>query len=182
MINLLPINDKKEIRAARVNVVLLRYNVILLITVLFLVGALAYSYYYLINAQQFATSAINSNAQKESSFTKIKTEADGFRSELASAKSILDGQMSYAKAALNIAKLLPEGTAINELKLNEQSFSTPLTLSVNIADEQAASHLIKNFKESPFFTGVTKNKISVGSGAYPYIMEISVTMSKEAAK
>jgi hypothetical protein len=182
MINLLPTQEKREIRAARINVLLVRYNLIILLAIAFLFGAMGYSYYYLTNAQQSATEAINENAQKEGTYATVKTEADSFRAELSNAKSILDGQTSYAKAALNIARLLPEGTALNDLKLNEQSFGTPLILTVNVANEQAASQLIKNFKESPFFTGVTKNKISVGSGSYPYIMEISVTMSKEAAK
>jgi len=182
MINLLPAQEKREIRAARINVVLVRYNLIILLTTAFLFAALGYAYLFLSNAQQAATNSINENAQKEGSYATVKAEADSFRAELANAKSILDGQTSYAKAALNIAKLLPEGTALNELKLNEQSFSTPLILTVNVANEQAASQLIKNFKESPFFTGVTKNKISVGTGEYPYIMEITVTMSKEAAK
>lgn len=181
MINLLPTQEKREIRAARINVLLVRYNLIILLATAFLFGAMGYSYYFLANAQQIAADAISDNAQREGSYATVKAEADSFRAELANAKSILDGQTSYAKAALNIAKLLPEGTALNALKLNEQSFSTPLTLTVNVTDEQAASQLIKNFKESPFFTGVTKNKISVGSGTYPYIMEITVTMSKEAA-
>ncbi|MDB5165687.1 MAG: Fimbrial assembly family protein [Candidatus Saccharibacteria bacterium] len=182
MINLLPGEHKKQIRAARTNVLLVRYNLLIIFSVAFIAGAIGFSFLYLASARQVATDAIEGNVNKEGSYAAVKTEADSFRGELANAKVILDGQTSYAKAALNIAKLLPPGTALGELKLDQQSFVAPLILSVNVTNEQAASQLIKNFKESPYFSAVTKNKISIGTGAYPYTMEISVMMNKAAAQ
>jgi len=182
MINLLPQEEKKQIKAARMNVVLLRYNLLLLAGIIFLVAGTVLSSFYLVGVKQAAEKSILDNTTREGSYAEIKTQADQFRAELSNSKSILDGQTSYAKAALTIAKLLPEGTALTELKLNEQSFSTPLVFNVNIADETAALALINNFKNSPLFSNVTKGKISIGSGSYPYIMELTVTMSKEAAK
>jgi len=182
MINLLPAEEKKQIRAARMNVVLLRYNLLLVGGVIFLVAATALASFYLVNIKQTAEKSIQENTAREGSYAEIKTKADQFRSELSNSKSILDGQISYAKAALAISKLLPQGTALTELKLSEQSFSTPLVMNVNITDEASALALINNFKNSPLFSNVTKGKISIGSGTYPYIMELTVTMSKEAAK
>ena len=182
MINLLPPDDKKQIQAARVNVLLLRYNMILGFGIIFLALAIGVAYFFLMTSKQAAETTITDNAQKEGSYAEVKTQAENFRTQLSTAKSILDGQINYAKAALVIAKLLPEGTALNSLKLDETSFTTPLLLTVNIHDEAAAAQLLKNFKSSPLFSNVTKGKISVGQGNYPYIMELTVTMSKEAAK
>ena len=183
MINLLPTDDKKQIRAGRVNVVLLRYNLLFVFFTVFLILSIAFAYYYLSTARQVAQTAIDDNMRKEGSYVAVKAEADAFRSQLTGAKTILDGQISYAKAALNISKLLPEGTSINSLKLDEKSFSTPLVLAVNIANEQAAIDLLKNFNSEPtLFSGVKKGKISVSSGAYPYTMELTVSMSKAAGQ
>ena len=182
MINLLPEDQKKQIRAARLNIVLVRYNFMLVFFIVFLFACLGFAYYYLSTAHQLAENAISENTQKESDYATIKTEADTFRSELATAKTILDDQVSYAKAALNISKLLPDGTSLNSLRLDEKSFSTPLVLTVNIANEQAAIELLNNFRNSPLFSNVTKGKITVASGAYPYAMELTVTMSKAAAQ
>ncbi|MDB5177949.1 MAG: Fimbrial assembly family protein [Candidatus Saccharibacteria bacterium] len=182
MINLLPQEEKKQIKAARMNVLLLRYNLLVGGAVLFLVGIIALGTFYLVTAEKSAETSIVENSMREGTYAEIKTEADNFRSELANSKAILDGQVSYAKAALNIASLLPDGTALNELKLNEQSFSSPLVMTVNIANEQAAINLINNFKNSRLFSNVTKGKISIGTGTYPYVMELTVNMSKEAAQ
>jgi len=182
MINLLPSDDKRQLKAARVNVILLRYNLLLLGSVLFLVVAGGVAFFYLTNTKTLAQESIEDNLRREGGYAAVKTEADTFRKELSSSKAILDEQVSYAKAALNIAKLLPDGTSLNELKLNQQSFAAPLILTVNIRDEQAAAQLIRNFESSSLFSGVTKGKISVGTGAYPYTMEVTVTMSKDAAK
>jgi hypothetical protein len=182
MINLLPTEHKKQIRAARVNVVLVRYNVIFLATVVFLASATGFAYFFLVNSKQLAENTIAENASKEGSYAEIKTKADAFKAELASAKSILDSQTSYAKAALVISSLLPEGTSIDKLELNEKSFASPLLLTVNIRDEQAAAQLLKSFTSSPLFSNVTKGKISIGTDQYPYTMELTVTMSKAAAQ
>lgn len=182
MINLLPTEHKKQIRAARVNVVLVRYNVLIIASAIFLASATGFAYFFLVNSKQLAENTIQENASKEGSYAEIKTKADAFKSELASAKSILDSQTSYAKAALAISRLLPEGTSIDKLEINEQSFATPLLLTVNIRDEQAAAQLLKSFSSSPLFSNVAKGKISIGTGQYPYAMELTITMSKAAAQ
>ena len=182
MINLLPPDDKKQIKSARINVLLLRYNTMLVLGVVFLSLAMAVSYFFLMTSKQVAEKTIHDNTQKASSYIEVENQADSFRAQLLNSKNILDGQVSYAKAALAIAKLLPDGTALSNLNLDEKSFTLPLILTVNIKDEAAAAQLVDNFQKSPLFSKVTKGKISVGQDAYPYIMELTVTMSKEAAK
>lgn len=182
MINLLPPDDKKQIRAGRINVLLLRYNILLGSGIVFLGLAIGFAYFFLMTSKQIAEDTIADNTKKEGSYAEVKTQAETFRAQLSTSKNILDGQISYAKAALVIAKLLPTGTALNALKLDETSFTTPLLLTVNIQDEASAAQLLKNFQDSPLFSNVTKGKISIGQGAYPYTMELTVSMSKEAAK
>lgn len=182
MINLLPADDKKQLRAARTNVLLLRYNLMIVFALVFLGLAIGFAYFYLMSSAKAAESTLADNTAKEGTYREVKTEAEVFRSELSNAKSIFDNQISYTTAIVNIAKLLPDGTALDKLSLDETSFTTPLVLTVNITNEQAAAQLIKNFQKSPLFSNVTKGKISIGSGAYPYVMDLSVMMSKEAAK
>ena len=182
MINLLPLDAKKQTRAARANVILLRYNVLAVVAFIFLSIVLGIAYFYLANTKKQAEDSIAINASKESSYAKTKADAQVFRTELADAKSILSEEITYAKAALNIARMLPEGTSLDKVSINKESFTKPLDLTVNIKGEDQAVKLINNFERSPLFSQVKKGKISIGSSKYPYVMNLTVMMSKEAAK
>ena len=183
MINLLPPETKKQIRAGRTNILLLRYNIMMVATALFLVGALAVAYYYLAMVASNADRTVAENQQRASSFASIRTEAEAFNAQLTDAKTILNSQVNYSKAIMNIASVLPEGTSLDSLKLDSTSFSKPMTLLVNISGETAAKDLIQNFSSSINFTNVSKGKITVGTKpGFPYVIELTVTMKQEAAQ
>ncbi len=181
MINLLPPEDKKQIRAARTNVLLARYNLLIGAALLFLALACGFSYIFLMNAKASAETTIQENTQKESTYNDVKNEAEAFRTQLSDAKTIFDEQISYSKAALNLASLFPDGTAIDKLELNASSFTTPTSYNVKVKGEQEARNLLNNLQTSPFVTGVTQGNIAIITGDYNYTLEVTFTLTKEAA-
>ncbi len=181
MINLLPEEQKRQIKAARSNVLLIRYNLMLLGVLVFLGLALAISYYFLISAKTTAETTIKDNSAKESTYAQVKVEADQFRVKLGDANTVLNGQLRYSKAALAIGHLIPNGAALENLKLDASSFNTPTTFTFDVSGETAAANLIQNFNSSPLFSGVTKGKISKGSGSYPYTIDLTMIINREAA-
>lgn len=181
MINLLPPESKKQIRAARTNVLLARYNLLIAAAIVFLGLALGFVYIFLMNSKASAEATIQENTQKESTYSDVKNKADAFRAQLGDAKTIFDEQISYSRAALNLASLFPEGTAIDKLELDANSFTTPMTFNVKVKGEQEARNLLNNLQSSPFVTNVSQGGIAIITGDYNYTLEITLTLTKEAA-
>ncbi len=76
MINLLPGERKAEIRAARTNVVVLRYTGILLMAVGFILGSLYVSYALLQSTMASAESQISANDVKADVYSSTKEQVD----------------------------------------------------------------------------------------------------------
>ena len=182
MINLLPDDMKKDLRAARTNTVLLRYNIMLILAVLFLAGAIAIVYVFLSTMKTSAEQAIKENVVKEQSYATVKREADAFKSSLSDAKTIFDEELSYSRALVRYAQLFPDGTATNNIQFSPTSFNTPMDVSVKITGQSAAQALVKSMTTSPYVTGFSNKSITISQdGSYPYTMEVSFTLKKDIA-
>lgn len=183
MINLLSPEAKNEIKAARSNVLLVRYILLLALATLFLAASLGVAFYYLRTIKANAETTISENTEKESSYGNIKAKAESFRSSITDAKTVLDGQIDYSKVILNISRLMPNGSALDSLKLDKNSFGTPLNLSVKLKGENAAKQLLANFSSAPFVSNVSKGTINLSNDkTYPYTMALTITLNKEAAQ
>lgn len=182
MINLLPLDQKKQIRAGRSNVLLARYNLLLIGVLVFLIVAIGITYIFLTNLKNEASATISDNASKAGAYHQVEQDASEFRAKLADSKSVLDSQTSYSKVILNIADLVPNGAALTTLKLDPTSFTQPTTLKFNVKGGAAATKLKDGFTKSPLFTNVQQGAITQGSNSYPYSIEFTMTISKDAAK
>ena len=103
MINLLPPEEKRQLRAARSNTLLIRYNILLLGVVAFMGISIAVTYVFLSASQQTAKQTIAENDAKVKQFNPIKEQAELFRQHLTTAKQILDNEITYSKAVVAIA-------------------------------------------------------------------------------
>ncbi|MDN5275001.1 MAG: hypothetical protein JWP06_902 [Candidatus Saccharibacteria bacterium] len=186
MINLLPHEEQRQLRAARTNVLLLRYNVLLLGAVIFIVIAVSITYLQLTNTKLLAQTAITDNNTKSSSFIPIKNQADQFRTNLATAKQILDREVTYTKVVLAIAKVLPSGVVLENLTLDSQTFGTSTTLVAHAKDSSRALALKESFQTSNLFSDVHFDSIANGDSTsnadYPVTINLNVTITKDAAK
>lgn len=182
MINLLPTEQKKQLQAARSNVLLLRYTILTGVTGLFLILGIVAIYYILQNSVNSYDNTIAENRKKVESFKSIETEADSFRSELTRAKGLLDSTVAYSEILVEIARLLPDGSVLSSLTMRSDEFGKEKILSVHVKGESQAIALRNNFQASTFFTGVSYGKLSVNQGdnasRYPYTIELKVTPTK----
>ena len=186
MINLLPPSEKKELRAARTNVLLLRYNFFLLGAVAFLGVATVITYVYLTTSKSNAEQVMNENHAKESAYRATATEAVQFRNNLTIAKQILDREVPYSKVILNISQILPSGVILGNLSLDAQTFGTETTFNARAKNYDRALALKAAFEKSPMFTGVHFQSIATGDAStdasYPVSVNLSVTIKKDAIK
>ncbi len=187
MINLLPKEQFRQLRAARSNVLLLRYNIGLSFVALFLGLVIAGIYFFLVNIHQTADATIVENQAKVNDFGTVRSQADEYRANLAKAKELFDKEIRYSKIYLEIARLLPSGTALDTLSLTSETIDQPLTLAVKIRGEDQAISALKSFQSSEMFNkSASYGSLTMNSGddkgTYPYIITLQVTINKGAIK
>ena len=186
VINLLPQEEQRQLRAARTNVLLLRYNVLLLGAVIFLVLAVGVTYIQLTTTKDLAERTITLNNNKSSDFVPIENQAAQFRTNLGTAKQILDHEVTYTKVVLAIAKVLPSGVILDNLNLDSQTFGTATTLVAHAKDYSRVLALKESFQTSKLFSDVHFESIANGEAStipeYPITVNLNVTIIKDAAK
>lgn len=184
MINLLSDKKKSLLVAARTNTLLIRYNIILGAGAFFLILAVVVVYVFLTTIQVSAEQTIAANQAREQTYAEVKTRAQQLQTEINGAKSIFDNELSYSKALVRYADLFPEGTAIDSMKLDENSFSQSMSLTVKVSGKQATKDLISSMQKSPYVKNFERSDISINSngGEYPYTVNISFSLTKEIAK
>jgi hypothetical protein len=187
MINLLPADYLRQLRAARTNVLLLRYSIGLILVAISLALATLAVFMLLGSLKTAAQNTIASNQAKVGNFTSVQSQADAYRQDLSDAKLLLDNEILYSKIYLEIARIMPAGTALQSLDLNPSNIGTPLSLPVKIVGERQATSLLSAFRSSAIFSksasyGALTPNMGTDSTAYPYIITINVTIDKGAIK
>ena len=182
----MPDEAKKEIRAARVNVILFRYIAIIVLAFLFLLMLLGGSYIVLGRTQASAEMTIDANNTKADVFSSTKAEVDALSSSLSEARNILDQEILYSNVLINIGQQMPEGTVLERIALNSASFTgTPVSLKAYAVTNDAALALRERFQSSPFFTNVNFESVSETAGGipgYPVSVSMTVTITRAAAQ
>jgi hypothetical protein len=186
VINLLPDDAKRQIRAGRTNVILLNYIIITILAVLFLFGATAASYFVLNNTKTNAEVVIKDNRARSTTFVSVQKQAESFRTTLASTKKILDKEIVYTKLITSIAGAMPNGVIISTLALSPSILGAPTTLQAYGKTTADALKLKDNFQKSPLFSNVNFQIVSQGvssaAAGYPIGISLSLTLNKSATQ
>ncbi len=171
MINLLPDDVKKDIGAARMNVILLRYNLFALMAAGILVGMCVMFFVFLNFSQSSAVASSDENQAKVAQLNEVVTQANAYKQDLATAKQVFDQSINFSEIVFAIAKLVPKGVVLSDISLETSQFDSPITFSAYATDYDEATQLKENFQESSLFTDVylqnlsdSRNASSGGSG------------------
>ena len=195
MINLLPTQTKRQLRAARANVLLLRYTILSAATVGFLAIGTLSIYFVMGNIKTSAESTTTDNQSQISNFNSVQTEANEFRANLNTAKTILDKEVIYSQAILDIAQVIPEGVIIDSLSLDSASFGSPMAINAKAKSYDRAIALKDTLEKSEIFSNVHFTTVSSstsggssGEGSnssandYPYTVNLTATLNKKEEK
>lgn len=191
MINLLPDERKRDITAGRMNVTLLRYNVLTLLSVIVLAGMCAAYYMVLQTSYDKALADSQTNTSAVDSYSSIQKEVDEYRNNLTLASTILNSSVSYTPVILSIAKLLPDGVILDGISLSTADFNKQISLLAHAKTITQASKLKENFQKSPmlsnvYFQSLTNQSSPTGGNTvnntdYPIAITISVKIDKDKA-
>jgi Tfp pilus assembly protein PilN len=185
MINLMPDDAKKEIRSARVNVILTRYIIVILLAFAFLILVLGVSYVVLTQQKSNAQQRIALNSTKADVYSSTKAQVDALSSSLSQTKTLLDQEVLYSNVLMNIGQQMPPGTVLDSITLDTASFAgTPITLKAYAKTTDAAVALRGKFQSSPIFTNVNFTSVSDNAGidGYPVSVAITLVVTKAAAQ
>lgn len=184
MINLLPDESKKELKAARSNVSLVNYLVFLFLGVAFLSLISVGVYIVLVNTKTDAENVITATQSKNASLGTIEQQGAALRSGLSSAKTILNEEVVYTKIITGIANLIPPGVVLDSLNLNPNTIGVPTTMQFFAKTTNDALKLKDNFQASALFTNVSFQSLSssANTGDYPVTATLALTISKSSTK
>ena len=175
MINLLPYDTKRQVKAARVNVILIRLIIILGFAAGFLALACSVTYLFIANSQKNTpqTSTLNLASNP------IQKQSDVLRTNLSITKSILDQQISYSNILAAIAAVLPRGSVLKTLSINDGSFGITTNLKALAKSSDVETLLKQNFESSTIFSNYTLQTTTPNADIkYPFIISFNVTINK----
>ncbi len=164
MINLLPPDQKEQIRYAKLNRLALRYVRTLIVVVLVLGGIFAGSFYLL--AQQ-AGSISEDVAQKEAMIAALDRtftpKAKDASDRLAAIKFVQATQTRFSAVISDIAKVVPQGVSIDAMTLTGED-KAPVRIAVTAQSYAAALAFRNALITSPRIAGADLETISSSDG------------------
>jgi Tfp pilus assembly protein PilN len=165
MINLLPPETKRQVRAARMNITLCRYTALIVMTALLLGFVFAVGFWATMDEKQLADSAKQETEKVGQEYASTRTAATDFAKNLASAKTILGSDISFSDLVLDIAAVIPSGVVLNNLTLGTAIGTTatanaPVDLSGRATSYDRAVALKNSLEASPVFENVNITNVS----------------------
>lgn len=192
MINLMPPLVRQDLKAARVNVMLVRYVVMLF--VLTLAISLIYGAGFWIAHQEKRTmlARLEDQNMKAKQYSKVRKEAQDYRDNLRFAKQIIDKGIPYSKFLTILAQDIPDGTVMSALVLGTPKAVVPgvnastVDMRARTSSEEKAVQLKNSLEQSKLFENVRINNISRPDSLeglqsmesrYPYEVALTATLS-----
>lgn len=185
MINLLSDDKKAEIRAGRVNVVIVNYIVMLTVALLVLAAVVGGTFITLTISHANATSRVEDNNQTARQYQDDEQTAKQYRENLATAKQILDKEINYSSLIYKISKAIPSNVVLGELSLDAATIGQPTTITAHAKNRRGALQLKTSFEEkTDLFSNVYLTQIEQAETptveGYPYNITMALTINKGA--
>lgn len=188
MINILSPDKKRDIRAARINVVLARYSIA--IVLLSLLSVLIYGVGYAIISQEKTATLVKLESQSTQSkaYAQVQSEADSFRNNLAVAKKILKNETSYSRFLTSLAAGLPSGTVLTQLSVgnNTTAQANGMLVEARTSNYDKVLELKNSLEQTDLFENVRLvstsrpndiTKLVELEARYPYKATYNVTLT-----
>jgi hypothetical protein len=180
MINLLSVESKRELRAARHNVTLRQYVFTILILGGLITASYAVGYVMLMNQENASKQQLAQFKPQREQYAKTIEEATTYNDNLTIAKSILENEILFSNFMTTIAKTMPQGVTLVNINLKAEDFAKQFELSFAA---KSYTDSLKNkdlFESSPYFEDVKiRTIIKEPQGTYPFRTIMQVTFDQD---
>ena len=184
MINLLPYETKKQIKAARTNTLLIRYLFFLILAATFLGAASFASQMFLSDSKISAEQTIATNRTKSDSYLSVVNQSNQISAKISTAKNILDQQISYSSIITGLGSVIPSGVVVDGLSITNETIHSPITIKAHAKSSAEVTTLKSNIQSSSLFSGYDLQSLSTNKNdttGYPVVISIGITINKGAA-
>ena len=194
MINLLPPESSKQLRAARHNTILLKYVIGLGVVLGLIVMICLLTLALMRTTELSSTASSEENKQKIARYNKASSEAKAYTENLRRAKAIFASEVSYTVALQKIGSSLPAGTVVQSLDLSPSTVSQPVTLTVLAKTKDSALKVKEQLEANKVATGITIASLNEGgastatqagaeapAGAQDYPVNLSLNLTFDKA-
>lgn len=182
MINLLPNEYKRDIRAGRANRLLARYSILTLVALLVLMTIMGFTWLLLNTIRQDNQAIIDESEASTASLAKNIVEVNAFKSNLSIAKQILGQEVNYSAIILRYASAIPNGAIIDHIELDPTIVGTTSTFTARVRGSNDAIVLKDSLNTSPYFDNAHFTEIQYNAsegGPYKHTVIMEVTINKE---
>ena len=133
MINLLPNETKKQIRAARANSIVLKCLLVAIIAVAILAGACATTYYLISqnNSDNNTQTGTISQSEIDNQYSAALAKVTSIDNDMQKTKNVLDGQIKYSEIILAIATNLPAGLTLDSISLKHSDINSGTSIQMD---------------------------------------------------
>lgn len=192
MINLMPPIARRDLKAARINVLLVRYVVMLFALTLTVTAVYGVGFWVAHQEKQTMLARLDDQNTRAKEFSKVRQEAQDYRNNLKIAKQILDKGVPYSKFLAILARDIPSGSIISSLALGSQTSvvagktANTIDMRARTTSEAKAIELKNRLEESKLFENVRINNITRPESLdslqsielkYPYEVVLTATLS-----
>lgn len=154
MINLLPKQNLKELRASKRNVLLRRYIVLLTLAIVLLTGIFVFMYATLEDSKKITAQVIVENDKRVASYKDTKLQGETLNNNLIQVKNILSQRVDYSKVLVRIAQILPANVSIQSIQLESKLFEGTKTIQINAPNLDSVVAAKAAFENSGLFSSV----------------------------
>lgn len=193
MINLIDPARKRDIAAARTNVQLLQYSIMLvclggIITLIYGAG------FWLIHQdEQTVQQKLDEQSSQSQKYVEVEKEAEAFRKNLAVAKRILGVETTYSSFLTTLGADMPSGVVLTNFTIGKQATkgkaTNAMVIQARATDYASVLELKRKLEQSSLFEDVniltttrpeSVEGLSGLAAKYPYQATLNVKLSTNA--
>jgi Tfp pilus assembly protein PilN len=185
VINLLPHNLRSERRYGRLNILIVKQLVGLLLIGVLAVGVMLSGLQITADDEKFLD---NSIAIKTDIYNEIKiyeTQANDLKSDVATIEKLFEREVQFSKLLVEIASSIPVGAQLTGLSLTGAN-TAPLQITADTTTQELAGTLRRNLVDSGVFESADLQSVIIVSGtgdtADTYSVSLSATLSGSAER
>lgn len=196
MINLLPPDSKRQLRAARRNVSLQRYALFVGAVAILVFATFGFGYYLTTQEHNRLSAEIAASSANTAKYNAVRTSANQFTKDLSTAKVILSNEVVFSDLIIEITKTLPKNVVLSELNLSTETFGTEMSIQARAKNPDDGPISLKSALEKSDLFGnvkivsIDEKPLDTNSTAllkpmerdYPVTFELLATIDASAGK
>lgn len=183
MINLLPQDNRKQLKASVMNVILMRYVFFFAGTLIVVAASVAFIYLALLQSKNNLNHQLEDTKQRALAVAATKTESENLRQDIKNVDTIFNNQVHYSNLFIALAKALPADVYIKNFAIShaEMSKTTPIvkTLLVVAKNNDRVIETKKALERAKFISSVSINVVNSNDKAFEVDATIDITFDKK---